>query len=37
MQVLFYIIALLIVRNTTHGNPYNKLQCKDENNLSVDW
>ncbi|PBC30555.1 Deoxyribonuclease-2-alpha [Apis cerana cerana] len=37
MQVLFYMIALLIVCNTTHGNPYNKLQCKDENNLSVDW
>lgn len=37
MQILFYVIALLIVCNITHGKLYNKLQCKDENNLPVDW
>ncbi|XP_012152333.1 deoxyribonuclease II [Megachile rotundata] len=34
MHALFHLVFLLIVCNTIHSD---KLQCRDENNLPVDW
>ncbi|XP_076675033.1 deoxyribonuclease II [Andrena cerasifolii] len=36
-HVLVYAVALLIARNAANGNSRDKLQCKDENNMPVDW
>ncbi|KOC65971.1 Plancitoxin-1 [Habropoda laboriosa] len=38
MQVLFYAITFLIVCDVTYGFLSNdQLQCRDENNVPVDW
>nr|XP_034182036.1 plancitoxin-1 isoform X1 [Osmia lignaria] len=37
MRVLFYTVFLLVVCNAICSKVYDKLQCKDENNLPVDW
>ncbi|XP_076755018.1 deoxyribonuclease II [Xylocopa sonorina] len=37
MRVLFYVITLLIACSVTYSNPSNELQCRDENNVPVDW
>ena len=36
-HALVYVVALLIARNAVNGNSRDKLQCKDENNMPVDW
>ena len=36
-HVLVYAVALLIAYNAVNGNPFDKLQCKDENGMPVDW
>ncbi|XP_076183653.1 deoxyribonuclease II [Ptiloglossa arizonensis] len=37
MRVLFYTIVWVIACNSAGGNSYDKLQCKDESNVPVDW
>lgn len=37
MRVLLYAVALFIACIVARGRASNKLQCKDENNASVDW
>ncbi|OAD56982.1 Plancitoxin-1 [Eufriesea mexicana] len=37
MQLLLHAITLSIVCNVAYGNSSSNLQCKDENNVSVDW
>ena len=36
-HVLVYAVALLIACNAVNGDPFDKLQCKDENGMPVDW
>ena len=36
-HVLLYAIAVLVACNAVNGNWRDKLQCKDENNMPVDW
>lgn len=36
-HVLVWAVALLIAHNAANANAADKLQCRDENNLAVDW
>ena len=37
MKVIFYATTLIIASNVICGARYNKLQCKDEKDVPVDW
>ncbi|KZC13284.1 PREDICTED: plancitoxin-1 [Dufourea novaeangliae] len=37
MSILYHTIAWLFVCNIVIGKPQDNLQCKDENNVPVDW